>query len=162
MLENNAPFVSVPDGATLCLQQLSDVFDGLDVTAPQFTLCDVDGDQAMDALVMVCIGADVYGYEIFDERDGCVYGYPAYYRALQDLKTDGTSVSSSGASDTGFGLLSFDETGLGFQPIAYCESTATGGVRYVAQGEEITEAAFQQLAQAQYAKPDQPWYDMVK
>lgn len=118
----------------------------------RFTVLDMDGDDVSEVILEVSAPE---GYIILTRHDGVVYSAEVVYRALLDLKDDGTYTYSSGASDSGVGHMSF---------LPDADSGAlTGVVRYTDEvSTDADEAAYAALLAAQAAKLSALWYDFTE
>lgn len=162
VLRNDAPFFCPATRSTLYLGQLNGSFDDLPVTSTQFSVADVDADGKGEVIVKLSVGLDeYYGYEVLDVREGTVYGYEVFYRAMQGLKADGTFSFASSASDTGFGILEWINDDYHIPPIAYSEPTDDGKIHYYHHGTTITAERYNQLRDAQDRKAPVTWYDFT-
>lgn len=161
VLNNDAPFLHVPARSTLYLGQLNGSFDDLPVTFTQFAVADVDADGRGEVMVKLTVSGNEYGYEVLDVRDGTVYGYELVYRAMLDLKADGTFSFASSASDAGFGILQWTDDGYRIQPTAYSELASDGTVYFYHDEAVISNEAFYLLQNAQDSKTAVTWYDFT-
>lgn len=159
VLSNDSEFFSVSDNRSMYLGQLSSGFDGLAVTFPQFAMVDLDANGTIEMIVKVDVNHNDYGYEILSYQDGAVYGYDIVYRAFMELKSDGSFSYAGSAFDTGFGTIELQSQEYNIRPIAYSESTESGGVHYYSNGVTVTEAPYRQLLEEQQKKEDAKWYD---
>ncbi len=161
VLNHETPLFSTSDRANLYLGQLGGGVDG-PMTFTRFAMADLDADGRDEIVVQLSVGGnEYYGYEVLDEREGKIYGYELVYRALEDLKADGTFAFASGAADVGFGTLKPGDETYTIEPIAYSEMAADGNVHYYSGGMPVTEEAFNQLYDAQNRKASVTWYDFT-
>lgn len=159
VLNNETPFFSVSDRSNLYLGQLNQGFDGLPVTFTQFAVVDLDADSMAEVVVALSVNGDAYvGYEVLDEREGKVYGYDLVYRAMEDLKADGTFSYASSAFDVGFGTLALSDEGYSIEPIAYSEMAENEHIYCYHHGIPVTDEAFRQLENIQEKKASVTWY----
>ena len=122
-------------------------------------MADLDADSMVEIVVQLSVNGNAYyGYEVLDAREGKVYGYDLVYRALEDLKADGTFSYASGAFDTGFGILKLGDREYSIEPIAYSELAEDGHVHYIHNGIPITDEAYRQLCNIQEKKAPVTWY----
>ncbi|MCI5957546.1 MAG: SH3 domain-containing protein [Clostridiales bacterium] len=162
VLNNESQFFSTSDRTNLYLGQLNGSFDGLPVTFTQFAVVDLDADGMAEIVVALSVNGNAYyGYEVLDAREGKVYGYDLVYRALEDLKADGTFSYASGVEDTGFGTLKLGDKEYSIEPIAYSEPAEDGHVDYVHNGMPITDEAYRQLCDIQEKKAPVTWYEFT-
>lgn len=158
VLNNEAQFFSTSDRANLYLGQLNRGVDG-SMTFTQFAMAGLDADSMVEIVVQLSVNGNAYyGYEVLDAREGKVYGYDLVYRALEDLKADGTFSYASGAFDTGFGILKLGDREYSIEPIAYSELAEDGHVHYIHNGIPITDEAYRQLCNIQEKKAPVTWY----
>lgn len=161
VLNNEAPFFSTSDRANLYLGQLNGGVDG-SMTFTQFAVVDLDADSMVEIVVQLSVNGNVYyGYEVLDAREGKVYGYDLVYRALEDLKADGTFSYASGAFDTGFGTLKMSDNEYNIESIAYSELADNGNVYYYSSGMPITDEMYRQLCNIQEKKAAVTWYEFT-
>ena len=99
-----------------------------------------------------------YGYLVMQRADSTVWGYEFVYRAMLELKEDGTFSYSSGAADSGFGYAKFGSS-ASIVPLA--ESKSDGEtIRYFKGTEQISEQEFHALFLEQDAKKDAEWFPL--
>ncbi len=150
-------FRHAQSGDELALHELSRLYGGQPVTFPCYTFLDVDRDGERELVLALTIGTDeYYGYLVLDAIGSNVYGYEFVYRAMNDLKTDGTFSFSSGAADGGFGYAVLDG-----QPhtVPLARSCSDGeDVQYFEGSEQISPEAFYVLWDEQISKPSAEWY----
>lgn len=78
------------------------------MVTPQFTVVDLDGDGVPEIVLAI---EDYAGFVILRYKEGNVYGNIISYRTMENLKQDGSFMSSSGASDNTIGKMLFiDDT----------------------------------------------------
>lgn len=82
-----------------------DTFDD-SLVATQFAVVDMDQDGTVEAVVELTDFSDGW-ILVLRYQDGNVYGYGFSYRAMTDLRTDGTLLGSSGADDSSYYRLMF-------------------------------------------------------
>lgn len=139
-----------------------------DCTPVRFAVMDMNGD-GMAEVVLEVEGPE--GFLILTYHEGMVYVGEEVYRGLLDLKDDGTSSFSSGASDNGvwgFCFVVEEESGrpvaLGRFVLAESFTAEDGSVRYALDsGSQTTdEAGYQAFIAEQDAKLDALWYDYTE
>ena len=85
------------------------------------------------------------------------------YRALLDLKADGTFSFSSGAADNGYGSARFSPAGAESVSLAYSESDTdargNAAITYFIDNQPVSEQAYQRAIAAQEKKTNAEWYD---
>lgn len=127
-----------------------------------FAVLDMDGDNVPEVVLELSVGSSPEFYEVFHYMSGKVYGYLITYRGLQELKSDGTFLFSSGAADYGWGILAFQTSGFTTEPIGYSLSNQDGEnltVSYYIDNERVTKEAFDSAMDEQSTKGDAVWYD---
>lgn len=162
VMSNTAAFFSVSDNRSMYLGELSFNVQDTVLTFTQFTLIDIDSDGEKEVVLKLTVGGNEYGHEIFDCRNGQVYGYTLSNRALQDVRIDGSFSYSSGVADSGIGFMAFSNNGYTVRPIAYSESTGSGSINYYSHGMATTEAVFLQLLADQQSKRAASWQDYTE
>ncbi len=155
VMQNETSFISVPGGTARCLSQLNDA----DFAFLRFALADVDNDGRAEVVIALALGQDeYYGYLVLDERSGAVYGYEIWYRAMLELKADGTFSFSSGAADNGFGYFEFGDEARQTIRVTYSEPAGEDSVRYYHDGKPITQERYEQLRNQQDEKTAAAWH----
>ena len=140
--------------------------EGVAVQVLSFALVDMDRDDIPELILRLRVNYDdYYGFEILHLLEGQCLGYTVWYRALTDLKTDG-SYNSSGGSDDGFGVMSFYEDAFRFTPL--CNSALrrdpVGQLSrgYWLEGMEVTEEEYLSAKAAQSQKPSAQWHPLTQ
>jgi len=109
---------------------------------------------------------DDYGSEILHYQDGTVYGCVMWFRAFNQLKTDGTFSFSGGAMDSGFGTIAFTDKSYSINMITYSQSDYDSNnnltVSFFVNNREATLDEFQSAIQKQDEKPDVTRYDFTE
>jgi len=110
------------------------------VEVTKFALIDLDHDGTPEVVLWLAIGEnDSVGFEVLRYQDGVVYCYTFWYRMFYNLKADGTFWFSSGASDHGFGSITFEKDTCSIDEITYCETGSYGNVTYFVNHQSATE-----------------------
>ena len=170
VLLNKANFASTDDGnAPMTLDEFfarHSGNSGTAMTASQFTVIDLDHDGTPELVLQLATTADeYYGFEILHYEAGTVYGYNFVYRALTDLKADGTFSYANSADDNGIGAIQFAGATYQLDKITYCQPPNGYGngaaISYVVNHEIATEEAFLDAENAQTAKPGVIWHDFT-
>lgn len=157
VMQNETSFISVPGGTARCLAQLNEA--DFDFTFLRFALADVDRDGRDEVVIALAMGQDeYYGYLVLDERSGAVYGYEVWYRAMLELKADGSFSFSSGFADNGFGYFELGDEARQIICMTYSESAGEDGVRYYHDGKPITREQYEQLQNQQDEKDAVVWH----
>ncbi len=160
VVQHDEAYYNVSEGCACRLSQRTE--GGSSWVAQQYALADVDQDGADEMILSIGLENDpYYGYVVLDDQHGTVFGYDIVYRALMDLKADGSFSFSSGAADSGFGYFELGAAGYRTLKTAYSESTPEG-VRYVSHGAQTDEKQYRQLCDHQAEKQSAVWYDLVR
>lgn len=123
----------------------------------QFAVLDMDGDGTAEVVLQSNVGLLV-----LYERNGIVFGFNFAYRAMLQLKADGTFSFASSAAENGFARLSFSGAAYTILQQTYSEVADTmGTIVYYVDQRQATEEAFQQAIAQQEAKQDAVWYDLT-
>ena len=139
--------------------------DSITVNAAKFASADIDSDGTEEVILWLKINdINDYGFEILHYQNADIYGYTVPYRALMDLKQDGTFIFSSGASDSGIGKIAFSKTGYSISKQAYSQSEYGSNnelnIQYFIDDEPCSEDDFNNALNAQDHKADVEWYDL--
>ena len=138
---------------------LNDYAAERDMSVSEYAVVDLDGDGQSEIVVGLARGGYDDGYVILHTDKGTAYAYELPYRALTDLKEDGTFSFSSGAADSGIGRLEFADGGYSVEKLAYSESgDDIDDVSYYIDGAEATEDEFYDLLAEQNKKPGAEWH----
>lgn len=160
-----APFHSVHTGNSLTLDTMDEeVGPGYDIT--QYAVVDLDGDGAAE-VVLWLQGPDIL-YLILRESGGVVNGYGCSYRAMNNIKADGTFydryVADGEGMGVGYSTVSFTESGFDFHPFTYelslpsREDGSDSNYRLVVDGQPADSQAYRDATARQDAKPGVIWY----
>lgn len=127
----------------------------------QFAILDMDG----DGLPEVAVFNDWETLILHHQSDAkdC-YGYVLAYRAINQLKADGTFSFSSSAAESGHGRLIFHGPGAYTVDEYACSHVRddTHALYFVVNGQEVSEAAFQAELARQDRKTGAVWYDLTQ
>ncbi len=130
-----------------------------------FTIVDMDGDGENEIVLSISTGSVDEGFEVLHYQDGIVYGYHFWYRALEDLKEDGTFTGSGGASSSSINRIVFLEKGYAVDTLYESRSQyGTDGVneiQYYKNGEVCSEEEFNDALNRQYEKASVTWYKLT-
>ena len=130
-----------------------------------FTIVDMDGDGENEIVLSISTGSIDEGFEVLHYQDGIVYGYHFWYRALEDLKEDGTFIGSGGASSSSINRIVFLEKGYAVDTLY--ESSSRYGVdgvnevQYYENGTVCSEEEFNDALNRQYEKASATWYKLT-
>lgn len=168
VLQGKTQFFSVDAAQHLHISQLSQALsaDGsVETRVTKLAVVDLDNDETPEAILGLAVNDNEdFGFEVLHYQAGVVYGYAFPYRALMNLKADGTFSFSSGAADNGFGTLEFTDNGYIVHRVAYCESRYDAieehAVLYVVDGQDATEEEFLSAIARQDEKADVWWHDL--
>ncbi|MDR0906521.1 MAG: hypothetical protein LBN00_10190 [Oscillospiraceae bacterium] len=132
----------------------------------QFAVVDLDGNGAFEVVVEEILGGErlvLYCYE------GNVYGAFFAFRAMMNLKTDGTFAYSGGAAYNGIGqLYALSEGSAESKVLAesdtLSEEDENGALLpiYYVDGREATQDEFSAVWDDFTAKEDAPWYEFTE
>jgi len=120
----------------------------------KFSILDMDGDKIPEIVIEIDSSCNGF-YEVLHYYNGKVYGYYFVYRAMESLKADGTYAGSSGAADNSINKLSFSDSSLIENVLAYSEMAD----KYVIEDKIITSTEFESYCVKQNAKTDATWYE---
>lgn len=127
----------------------------------QFAILDMDG----DGLPEVAVFNDWETLILHHQSDvkDC-WGYVLAYRAINQLKADGTFSFSSSAAESGHGRLAFHGPGDYTVAEYACSHIRdnTHELYFVVNGQEVGEAAFQAELARQDRKTSAVWYDLTQ
>ena len=135
-------------GAKLYLNQLG--LDGSVFQYESFAVLDLDGDNATEVVLTIRGGL---GSIVLDSKNSNITAYLVYYRAMNEIKIDGTFSYSSGAADSGFARINFKNGKANFKPFTYLQS----GVPYV-NGKKSNQSSFDSAVQKQAKKAEPVWF----
>lgn len=161
VLLDKAEFCYAHSKEIMTLNQFLTGNDDVILKVLRFSVMDLDQNGTPEVILWLAREIDeYYGSIVLRYQDGTVYGYEFVYRAMMELKYDGTFSFSSGASDNGFGMASFTEDTYVINKVTYCQSE--GADRFFVNNERATEDDFLAETYAQDAKPDAAWYDFTE
>lgn len=155
VLEGRLPIFRIASQESIPISKISLFFtvEELPWDVERFTIQDLGGDGVPDAVLEV---SDYMGYVILHYReDGIVTGEEIWYRAFQDLKADGSYMSSGSSFNRSYWKFHFVADIL----LAECYAQDNGTPVYWVNGENVDAEAFAAFEETQAAKPDAIWYD---
>lgn len=127
--------------------------DELPWTVERFAVQDLDNDGIQEMVLEI---SNYAGYVILHYReDGSVTGVETWYRAMQELKADGSYRSSGSSSDRCYWKFHHVADLL----LAECYAQEDGTQIYRVAGETVDAEAFAAFEEDQAAKPDAAWYE---
>lgn len=129
------------------------------VEVEDFTVMDLDGDGSGEVVLWLSVnGNEYYGCEVLHEEDQQVYGYCIPYRAFNSLKEDKTFTFSSGAGNTGIGIMKFDKTVYEIEKIVLSEVSYdednNPSVGFHVKGKQASQQDFNAEMEKQNEKKD--------
>lgn len=135
-----------------------------------FSINDMDGDGHAEILlqrddVNSLTGVSFpYSIVILHYEEGKVVGYSFVYRALSDVKTDGTFQYSSSAFDNGFGRLQFigdaaEMLALAYEKPADTIKSEAVDMEYYIWDKPVTAAQYELFSETQLQKENVKWYE---
>lgn len=163
VMQNKVDFFSTDDKKYVYLNELlkDGVGDGYPYKLTRFTILDMDGDQIPEVVLELSItGKYPDFYEVLHYMNGTVYGYNFVLRALEQLKIDGTFISSSGAADNSCNKMRFSTNGYEYDILGYSKSEAgpSTKISYFIN-KPVTEESFSSFIDKQVKKKDVEWYE---
>lgn len=168
ILLNGKKFYSVFCNDYIDIQSLQKAItsnDNVDIafSISNFAVFDLDYDEIPELLLSLNVnGIPNFGKVIFQYRNGQVYGFTVYSRALDEVKTDGTFSFVLGAFDGGIGTITFLDDSYIIQDIAHSEATMVNEIptiSYYANGTEILESDYLEIIKLQDEKENIKWLD---
>ena len=149
----------------MTLEELMEGEYGEGFVLARFAVVDLDMD-LLPEIVLEIAETEYYDYPfefiVLKAEDDAVYAHGMVYRALEDLKADGTFGYSSGAMDSGFGRAWFSGPRHGITPVSWSESGGNGTlVSFFVDGLPAAEDAFTRAARAQDAKAPALWLPLT-
>lgn len=161
-------FYSADIAQSLTFDDINKIFgedNGFEISVSAFALADLDNDWTDELACALNAGYTELGFLVLHINEGQIYGYSVPYRAMLELKADGTFTFSSGAADSGYGRMSFGSEAYELVPYVYSESSYDEdnnlNVSYFSAGEAIDEVEFYESLTAQGNKPDADWKDFT-
>ncbi len=163
---------SYDEGKTYPPFYIKDLIEKLDIEKnynpylSKFAIMDMDNDKSPEIVIRIDSDAESF-YEVLHYNNGKVYGYYFVFRAMEELKADGTFVASSGALDNSINKLSFSGETLSQVPLAYSETTdklddsGTPIVNYFIDNKPVNAGEFKAYSDKQSDKKEATWYELV-
>ncbi|WP_291635854.1 lysozyme inhibitor LprI family protein, partial [Clostridium sp.] len=164
VLQNKVNFFSVDDNNKIYLNDiLKKQYPGNIFKVTRFTVIDMDGDKIPEVVLELSnANNNPMFFEILHYMKGVVYGYNIVYRGLEQLKTDGTAWSSSGASDNVCGKLKFESNAYQTDIFGYNKSSQNNDgitTAYFINNKPVTKEAFDSFSKEQNVKKDVAWFE---
>lgn len=165
VLQNEHDFFSMEDKKVVHLNEFN-YFNGMALESPfkvkRFAVLDLDGDKTPEVILELATDLESQCIEVLHYKKNIVYGYSFVYRALIQIKTDGTFSFSSGAADRGFGKLRFSSNTCETDILGYSESGYNNdvfNVSYYINKKSVTEESFIAFCERQEEKEDIVWHE---
>jgi formylglycine-generating enzyme required for sulfatase activity len=162
VLANEASFINTVDNKKVYLKDF--LVSPLKVL--NFTVIDMDGDTIPEAVLELTMNEEwPFSVEVLHYKNGEVYGYNFTFRALMQLKTDGTFTFSSGAFDYGYGKLHFESNKSETDKTGYTESSYNNDTlirSFFINHNPVTEEEFKTFEKKQNEKEDVTWYEFTQ
>lgn len=127
-----------------------------------FTVIDLDGDGAVEAVIQVMdVAGDNGGYLVLRwAGPGDIRCYISNYRTFWDLKTDGTFlIDRNCESGYGWARMSFPAPGNSMAMDTIAVADYTGNGTFTVEGESVTLEQFNHMREVQHQKEDMFWWD---
>ena len=131
-------------------------------TIQRFTVLDMNHDNIPEVVLEIAKNQEEPTYKVLHYSNDEVYGCNFVYRAMKQLKADGTFSFSSGAADSGFGALRFENYSCEVDILASSESSWNKDeltISYFINQKPVTEAEFNAILDTQDQKEDAVWYE---
>ena len=162
VLENRLDLLDTDSNEDMSISQLGSSF-GIKMEVSKFAIVDLDNDNVPEVVLNMSANNTDYYFVILRYQGEKVYGYALPYRAFSHLKIDGIFGFSSGASNHGFGTITFAENTYSIDKITYCEphtdSNSKDTTSYFVEHKSATEEEFDKAFDDQNNKPNVTWYD---
>lgn len=167
VIRGAASFSLVSDDKTMetTLDGVPALFDSDDpyVKPQRYAAVDLDGDGVNEYVIQV-IGAagDTGGWLVLYAEQETVCGYKLDYRAIEDLKADGTfSYSLPDGTEAGVRAVNYmNHSGYSVRELSRARGVAWEWERFQVNGETATEEEWSAAQAAQAEKPDAQWRDL--
>ncbi len=163
VLKSECKYLSIDERTYVYLDKYKN-FMGMNLDKPvktaRFTVVDLDSDEIPEVVLYI----EDIGYIVLHYVKDEVFGYNIVYRALLQLKMDGTFGFSSGAADNGVGKLIFSDNSSEIDSIGYAKSNFSNGdisIRYYVNQKEVLEEEYYAFSEKQRNKKDVVWYEFT-
>ena len=133
-------------------------FNGGSIVTPQFTVLDMDGDAVPEVVLAI---DDYYGFVILRYREGKVFGYIVGYRAMHNLKKDGSFWQSGSAFESYTSKLFFVDNSIVFDENAERIENAVE-VKCYLHDVPVDEVVWETYQKKHEEKEDVEWYEFNK
>jgi len=161
ILQSEEEFFCIEEGKNVYLNQYDywcGDFPDAPLNVAQFTVMDLNDDEVPEVILERYYDGEKL---VLHYSDGKIYGYTFVYRAMMQLKKDGTYNFSSGAADSGYGMLRFlsdayEEDILGYSKPNWDKDSLS--VSYYIGEDSVAEEAFIDFSNEQDDKEDVEWY----
>jgi len=169
VLQGKVPFYCTDAQKELYISQLNQAVSSdssVEVKATKFSIIDLDNDGIAEVILWLSVNSnDYFGFEVLHYQDGEINGYTLWYRSFMELKEDGTFSFSSGASESGYGIIAFTKDGYTIDKITYSEvaidSDNNETISYFVNRTSASSEEFQSAVTEQSKKADASWYDFT-
>ncbi len=160
VLQNKSEFYSNDENKNIYFKDFlvnNDEF-GCSFKILHFAVLGMDDNKIPGVVIELGIGSHDYAgfYEVLHYADGKVYGDIFPIRCLEDVKDDGTFISSGSASDNSCEKLKFQGSICGADEIAY-EKRQDNIEVYFIDNKEVTSDEFDSFKNEQNAKKEPTW-----
>jgi hypothetical protein len=149
--QNKIPFFSTDENKEVYLKDFSywsgDALDN-PLRTENFSIVDLDGDKVPELVLGMTTGFDG-SWEVLRYEGGKIYGYNFVYRAMTELKKDGTTYGSSGADAGRIYRLRFD--GAKSESIELAKSDSN---KFYIGNKQVTKDKFDDYLKELWAKED--------
>ncbi len=162
VLQNKAQFYSTDSKKSVYLKDFlanGEIYDTT-FTVLGFAVLDLDGDSIPEVVLELSVANEPQFFEVLHAANGTVYGYLIPYRGLEELKTDGTVLFSSGAADSGWGKLSFKADGYGTDMLGYSQSSQGDTdmtIQYFINDKPVLKETYDSFDKEQTKKKNVSW-----
>ena len=162
VMENKAMFLNVTQNRNMFLNEMNRYEEGVAFSITGFAVADVDQDGAKEAVIKISRSALEEDYLVLDAQapyggSPMIYGYEFPYRAMKELKADGTFSYSGSAFDGGIGYLYLNGATGEILPILDYHADENGVEQYLLNGVPVTESVFSTALLSQDQKQDAKW-----
>jgi len=169
VLLNKATFYSTDIQKQLYISQLNQTISSdssVQVETAKFAMVDLDKDDIPEIILWLTANFnDDFGFEVLHYKDGGVYGYTLWYRTFMDLKEDGTFSFLQGASESGYGTITFTKDGYTIDEITYSKlniySDNKDKISYFVNKASASYDEYLSAIIEQSRKADASWYNLT-
>lgn len=161
VLQNRSDFFNTGHNKRMNISELLDISSSINLKLSKFAIIDLDNDNVPEVVLGMSVDDNDLYYEILRYQSGIVYGYSLPLRGFNQLKIDGTFGFSGGASNHGFGTITFAENTYSIDKITYVEShwDSSKTTSYFVDHQSATEEEFHKATDYELSKPNVTWYE---